>query len=71
MENAKIVLEKKLSQKGSYYFCLSVDFGYRKQMITMDKNLICSLCDVNQSFLYSDLKENEPIVFAEIVPLEL
>lgn len=69
MEEIKVFLVKKLSKNEKEYFNLYVDYGFRKQSITMDSALICSLCDVTQLFLHNDLVLDEPIQVCSILPV--
>lgn len=55
-----LIVERKTSKKGNDYFCLSVDFGYRKQVLTYDTAIICAVCKISEEILYNSIKLDEP-----------
>lgn len=62
-----LILERKVSKKsGRDYFALGVDFGYRKQMLTFDVSVICSVLDVTEKTLYDSLQADKPMKIGTI-----
>ena len=42
----------KSKEKGTIYFVLKVDFGYRVGVLTMEQDIMCELADIKMSELY-------------------
>lgn len=58
----ELFIEKKLSKKSERpYFSLYADLGYRKQALTYDVSIICSLCAITEQSLYDSLELDKPM----------
>ena len=42
----------KSKEKGTIYFALKVDFGYRVGILTMEQDIMCEVADIKMSELY-------------------
>ena len=62
-----LILERKKSAKGNDYFSLAFDYGYRKQSITFDTSIICSLLDITERALYDTVQVDESIEVGSII----
>lgn len=52
-----LILEKKKSKNGVEYVNYSIDFGFKKQSITMNTSLIAVLLKISEEELYNVIKD--------------